>query len=178
MLPKISIPKAALNFIIDKTADFLVNRLSNKVDDFHQQSKSFKLSDQSFERELRKELENINNSIKNLEAVAYQGNRLYEMTLSELVNQLNSVPSTNIYIYGDVTLTLNINCASENAINDSVTELLSANKIKTLVENKAKQLFEPITPQHQLLNKNSRAFKFENIISRRNKELLRLREED
>lgn len=176
MLPKITIPKGALNFIMDKTADFFVSRLSKKVDDF-QQSKSIQLSEKSFERELRKDLECLNNNIKNLEAVVYQGKQLYEMSLTEIIKQLNSIPTTNIYINGNVTLTVNFSTSKSSEDNGEI-DFLSTNKIRSIIRNNANHLFKSINSQYQSSTENNTSQIFSSIIYKRNKELQTLREED
>lgn len=176
MISKIAISKEALKFVIDKTADFFVNRLSKKVDDF-QRPKSIQLSEKSFERELRKDLERLNSNIINLEAVVYQGKQLYEMSLTEIINQLNSIPTTNIYINGDVTLTVNF-CASKIAEDNGEICFLSTNIIRSIINNNANQLFNAINSQHQSSTKNETSLIFSSIINKRNEELQTLRKED
>lgn len=177
MFPKIAIPTTALSFIVDKTADFLVDRLSKRVDDYRE-SKSFNISEYSFERELRKDLDNLNRSIQNLEAVAYQGKQLYEHSLHEIIGLLNNTPATNFYFSGNATLTINISCTPEGHRNAEIIEVLPAQAINAIVQRNAFQLFEPADNQNPSSPNKDIANRFEKIISRRKKELQKLREDD
>lgn len=177
MFSKIAIPATVLSFIVDKTADFLVDRLSKRVDDYRE-SKSFNLSEFSFEREFRNDLDNLSRSIQNLEAVAYQGKQLYEHSLNEIIRILNNTPTTNIYFSGNATLTINILCTPEGLRNREIIEVLPAQAINAIVQKNAIQLFEPINYQNSSSPNKDIANKFANIISRRKKELQKLREED
>lgn len=177
MFSKIAIPPAVLSLIVDKTADFLVNRLSKRVDDYRE-SKSFNLSEYSFERELRRDLDSLNRSIQNLEAVAFQGKQLYERSLSEIMQLLNNTPATNFYFSGNATLTINILCTPEGLRNGEIIEVLPSQAINAIVQRSASQLFEPVDNQYSSSPDKDIANKFANIISRRKRELQKLREED
>ncbi len=97
MIPKLQIPKVVASFIIDKTADFLVNRLSNKVDSLG--NKSIVFSNECYERDLRWNLNSLKDQIQNLEDVVYQGKRLYELSMVELISKHTfAIPPTMHFI--------------------------------------------------------------------------------
>lgn len=176
MIPKIKIPKAALNFILDKTADFLVNRLSKKVDD--RETKSIQLSTDIYERELRKDLESLKDSIQNLEAVVYQGKILYETSLCELNNKFGGLFPANINVYGNVSLTVNLCYMAEGIQINGQTISISEQDITDVINSKVGELFD-VTENKPSINKNKlTSIKFSNIISKRSNELADKRNED
>lgn len=176
MISKIKIPKEALKFLLDKTTDFLVSRLSKKVDE--KEEKSIQLSTDIYERELRKDLENLKDSVQNLEAVIYQGKRLYEMSLCELNNRFVRPYPTNINIYGDVSVTVNL-CYIEEGIQINGQKIsISKQDIVDVLNFEASKLFEA-TENNSAINKNKiTTGKFSSIISKRSNELIDKRNED
>ena len=174
MISKIKIPKVALKFILDKTADFLVNRLSKKVDE--RESKSIQLSTDIYERELRKDLESLKDNIQNLEAVVYQGKRLYEMSLCELNDRFGRPCPTNINFYGDVSVTVNLCYIAEGIQINGQKLSISKQDIIDVLNSKVSEFFDAIETKPSI-NKLT-AIKFSNIISKRNSELTDMRNED
>ncbi len=176
MIPKIKIPKAAFKFILDKTADFLVNRLSQKVNGG--ESKSIQLSADVYEREIRRALEELKDSVQNLEAVVYQGKRLLEMSLCELSKKFEKSCLTNINVYGDVSITLNLCYVAGGIQIDGRTVTISNQELIDILNSKAYELFDATETESSTCKSNSTAIKFSNIISKRNEQLMEMRKED
>ena len=176
MISKIKIPKDALKFILDKTADFLVNRLSNKIDG--REAKSMQLSTNVYERELRKDLEVLKDSIQNLEAVVYHGKRLYEMALSEINNRFENLCSSNINVYGDVSVTVNLCYFADEIQVNGKTNCVSRKDIVDILDTKVTELFVSIENKQSIIENRTTALRFSDIISKRNNELIDKRNED
>lgn len=172
MISKVKIPKSALTFIIDKTADYLINRISKRVDDH--KSKSTNLSSIEYERELRSGLVELKDRINNLEAVIYQGKRLYEMSVSQLIK----IEQPNINVYGNlnINITANIYYTSTGIQINGNNIISSIKDINNIIYYNAKDLFEEYESNITSKSEKKVAKEFEHIISNGKNKLLKLRQ--
>ena len=172
MISKVKIPKSALTFIIDKTADYLINRISKRVDDH--KSKSTNLSSIEYERELRSGLVELKDRINNLEAVIYQGKRLYEMSVSQLIK----IEQPNINVYGNlnINITANIYYTSTGIQINGNNIISSIKDINNIIYYNAKDLFEEYDSNIISKSEKKVAKEFEHIISNGKNKLLKLRQ--
>lgn len=172
MISKVKIPKTALTFIIDKTADYIINRISKRVDDH--QSKSTNLSSIEYERELRNGLSELKDKINNLEAVIYQGKRLYEMTVSQLIN----IEQPNINVYGNlnINITANIYYTGTGIRINGNNTISSLKDINNIVDYNAKNLFYEYESNITSELQKKIAKEFSNIILNGQNRLFKLRQ--
>lgn len=139
---KLKILAKALNFLVDKTADFFVNLLSNSADKL--QSGSINFSEVQYEREIRKNLDALQNEVTNLEAVVYQGKRLYERSAEEIMSRITALPSSNITIKGDVKITINLFFTPNQVQTIGETLFLSGQVVQEIISGIANELFEEV----------------------------------
>lgn len=176
MLSKIKIPGYIAKFIKNQVIDYMRFQLIKKADT--NKSNSVQLSSDLFERELRNNICNLDKQVDNLEAVVFQGKRLFEQIIQQLSEMSKSNNSPNINIEGNVNIIINFSSGNiQNELKGDIPK-----EIKNIIDEQVNNLFEivdsDVSGQKVLLKSNKISNKMAEIIDRGQEKLKLLRQED
>lgn len=140
MIDKIKVGKDIFSFMCNSLSNFFTSYFSNRLSE----KKSDEISEIQFEREFRKNIEEIDQKVCNIEAIVYQEMQLYNNVINKLLSNTTLVKTDKINFYGNVYITINIDSKSiinledlERIIFDSANDLLVIDdNTTTIIDNK------------------------------------------
>lgn len=137
-MSKVSIPREILKFMVDKTADFLISRICDKMSRNNTMSPNIEFSNIEFEKNIRNEIALLDNKVANLEAVVFQSKRLFQDAIYYIMNTNNNNIHGNT---GDINIIINITYASDDDIQNNEMKYIPQNILKKIVTDSAENLF-------------------------------------